>query len=229
MIGGLDLSKTPAIMKAGTTKKGEKMKTQEKIAKLYTELQGSNIDQYISKKDTGRIKLDYLSWGAAVDFFTKACHALNLDWTYSHEFVDMGARGSFVSTTITILDAENGETVDKTMSLPCMTNTNQAAKDADVTTINKTQMRCLVKCMTLFGLGLSLYLKDFSELDDVKLASEVKQDEYAKQITEIKRRIKVMWEKLDPAIDTAEFNGWESCNDKAKLLEIGKALKKLEG
>lgn len=205
------------------------MKTQEKIAKLYAELQGSNIEQYINKKDTGRIKLDYLSWGAAVDFFTKGCHGLNLDWTYSHEFIDMGARGSFVSTTITILDAENGETVDKTMSLPCMTNTNQAAKDADVMTINKTQMRCLVKCMTLFGLGLSLYLKDFSELDDVKLASEVKQDEYAKQITEIKRRIKVMWEKLDPAIDTAEFNGWESCNDKAKLLEIGKALKKLAG
>lgn len=205
------------------------MKTQEKIAKLYTELQGSNIEQYINKKDTGRIKLDYLSWGAAVDFFTKGCHGLNLDWTYSHEFVDMGGRGSFVSTTITLLDAENGETVDKTMSLPCMTNTNQAAKDADVMTINKTQMRCLVKCMTLFGLGLSLYLKDFSELDDVKLASEVKQDESAKRIATMKARITALLAELPSTFDLKPFEGWENWQDEAMLLDFGQRLKKATG
>lgn len=205
------------------------MKTQEKITKLYTELQGSNIEQYISKKDTGRIKLDYLSWGAAVDFFTKACHALNLDWTYSHEFVDMGARGSFVSTTITLLDAENGETVDKTMSLPCMTNTNQAAKDADVMTINKTQMRGLVKCMTLFGLGLSLYLKDFSELDDVKLASEVRQDESVKRIATMKARITALLAELPSTFDLTPFAGWENWQDEAMLLDFGQRLKKATG
>jgi hypothetical protein len=208
------------------------MKTQEKIAKLYAELQGSNIEQYISKKDTGRIKLDYLSWGAAVDFFTKGCHGLNLDWTYSHECTDMGARGSFVSTTITIFDAENGETVDKTMSLPCMTNTNQAAKDADVTTINKTQMRCLVKCMTLFGLGLSLYLKDFSELDDVKLASEVqqvKQDEHAKRIATMKARITALLAELPSTFDLTPFTGWENWQDEAMLLDFGQRLKKATG
>lgn len=202
------------------------MTTQEKLQKLYIELQGANIEKYIAKKNTGKTTLDYLSWGAAVDFFTKGCHQLNLDWTYDHKFIDMGARGSFVETTITILDAENGDTIEKTMSLPCMTLTNQAAKDADVMVINKTQMRCLVKCMTLFGLGLKLYLKDFSELDEVKMGSEAKAEQ-ENRIAKTKERIATLLAKVDPATNTSEFAKYKDCNDLAELTAIGIAVKKL--
>ena len=203
------------------------MTLQEKIEKLYTELQGSNIKEFTSKKDTGRNKLDYLSWGAAVDFFTKGCHKLNLDWTYSHKFVDMGSRGSFVETTITIMDSENGDTVEKSMALPCMTITNQAAKDADVTVINKTQMRCLVKCMTLFGLGLSLYLKDFSELDEVKLATAAREEENAKKLADYKVRFKLLLDQLKEGTDTSAFADYESIDNLDTLIDMGKALKKI--
>ena len=202
------------------------MTLQEKLEKLYIELQGANIEKYVDKKDTGRKVLDYLSWGAAIDFFTKGCHQFGLDWTYDHEFVDMGARGSFVNTVITIYDAENGDTIEKRMSLPCMTLTNQAAKDADVMVINKTQMRCLVKCMTLFGLGLKLYLKDFSELDEVKLASATK-DEQNKKIALMKEKIKAMLDKIDPTVDTSAFAKYDECDDVAQLTAIGVAVKKL--
>lgn len=202
------------------------MTLQEKLQNLYVELQGANIEKYVDKKDTGRKVLDYLSWGAAIDFFTKGCHQFGLDWTYDHEFVDMGARGSFVNTVITIYDAENGDTIEKRMSLPCMTLTNQAAKDADVMVINKTQMRCLVKCMTLFGLGLKLYLKDFSELDEVKLASATK-DEQNKKIALMKDKIKAMLDKIDPTVDTSAFAKYDECDDVAQLTAIGVAVKKL--
>ena len=203
------------------------MTLQEKIQKLYIELQGANIKEYTNQKNTGRNLLDYLSWGAAIDFFTKGCHKLNLDWTYSHNFVDMGARGSFVETTITILDSENGDTVEKVMALPCMTVSNQAAKDADVMIINKTQMRCLVKCMTLFGLGLSLYLKDFSELNDVKMASEAKADEQSKRLIKTKEHIKALLDRIDPTVDTSFTANYETCDDIERLTEIGKAVKKI--
>lgn len=203
------------------------MTLQEKIEKLYTELQGANIKEFTSKKDTGRNKLDYLSWGAAVDFFTKGCHKLNLDWTYAHKFIDMGSRGSFIETTITIMDSENGDTVEKTMTLPCMTITNQAAKDADVTVINKTQMRCLVKCMTLFGLGLSLYLKDFSELDEVKLATAAREEENAKKLADYKSRFKLLLDQLKEGTDTSAFANYESIDDLDALIDMGKALKKI--
>lgn len=203
------------------------MTLQEKIKTLYTELQGANIKEFTSKKDTGRSKLDYLSWGAAVDFFTKGCHKLNLDWTYSHKFIDMGSRGSFIETTITIMDSEAGDIVVKTMALPCMTVTNQAAKDADVTVINKTQMRCLVKCMTLFGLGLSLYLKDFSELDEVKLATAAKEEENAKKLSDYKVRFKLLLDLLKEGTDTSAFANYESIDDLDTLIDMGKALKKI--
>ena len=203
------------------------MTTQEKLQKLYIELQGANIEKYVDKKDTGRKVLDYLSWGAAIDFFTKGCHQFGLDWTYDHEFVDMGARGSFVNTVITIYDAENGDTIEKRMSLPCMTLTNQAAKDADVMVINKTQMRCLVKCMTLFGLGLKLYLKDFSELDEVKLASATKADDHNKKVAAFKERIKTLLDKIDPSVDTSAFAKYDECDDIDQLTAMGIAVKKL--
>lgn len=205
------------------------MTLQEKIQKLYTELQGANIKEFTNQKNTGRNVLDYLSWGAAVDFFTKGCHKLNLDWTYSHNFVDMGARGSFVETTITILDSENGDTVEKVMALPCMTVSNQAAKDADVMIINKTQMRCLVKCMTLFGLGLSLYLKDFSELNEVKTASEIAAEQ-SKRIATMKDRIKALLDNIDPEVKNANealFVNYEKLDDIDVLTKIGIAVKKL--
>ena len=203
------------------------MTTQEKIQKLYAELQGANIDTFVAKKDTGKKVLDYLSWGAAVDYFTKGCHALGLDWTYSHRFVDMEHRGAFIETTITIMDSENGETVEKTMSLPCMTPPNQAAQDADVININKTQMRCLVKCMTLFGLGLKLYLKDFSELEDVKIASVKTKEDTEKRIAAFKTRIKNILDTIDPTVDTSMFANYESVDDIEQLTNMGIALKKI--
>lgn len=202
------------------------MTTLEKLQKLYIELQGANIEQYVDKKNTGRTVLDYLSWGAAVDFFTKGCHKLNLDWTYSHRFIDMQSRGAFVETTITILDAENGETVDKVMSLPCMTLTQQAAKDADVMVINKTQMRCLVKCMTLFGLGLKLYLKDFSELNEVKMASENK-DKQDKKIQALKDRISELLNKIDPSVDVSQFAKYKDSESIEELTAIGIQVKRI--
>lgn len=203
------------------------MTLQEKIQKLYIELQGANIKEFVNKKNTGRTVLDYLSWGAAVDYFTKGCHQFGLDWTYSHKFIDMEARGSFVETTIAVMDAETGDTVEKTMALPCMTPSNTAAKDADVMVINKTQMRALVKCMTLFGLGLSLYLKDFSELEEVKLASTNKAEETAKKIAVMKGKIKEMLNKLDPTVDASMFANYESVGDVETLTNLGVALKKL--
>lgn len=197
---------------------------QKKLQKLYTTLQEANIDSFIDKKNTGKITLDYLSWGAAVDFFTKGCHELELDWDYCHSFESMGDAGSFVTTTITITDGT--DTITKRMTLPCMTHTNQAEKNPDVMCINKTQMRCLVKCMTLFGLGLKLYLKNFDELTDVKTGQQ-RADDNAKKIATMKEKIKTMLNSLDPAVDTSMFANYETCDDAGKLTAMGIALKKI--
>lgn len=80
--------------------------------------------------------------------------------------------------------------------------------------------------MTLFGLGLKLYLKDFSELDEVKLASATK-DEQNKKIALMKDKIKAMLDKIDPTVDTSAFAKYDECDDVAQLTAIGVAVKKL--
>ena len=205
------------------------MTLQEKIQKLYTELQGANIKEFISKKDTGRDKLDYLSWGAAVDFFTKACHKLRLDWDDDHKLIEYpNDMGYGDKTTITVYDWDSDATVKKEMILPCMTPSNKAAKgeSCDAMTVNKTQMRCLVKCMTKYGLGLSLYLKDFSELNEVKTASEIAADQ-SKRIATMKDRIKALLDDIDPTVDTRAYVKYKDSESIDELTAIGIAVKKL--
>ena len=73
---------------------------------------------------------------------------------------------------------------------------------------------------------LKLYLKDFSELDNVKMASATKEEQDKKIIT-MKERIKAMLDKVDPATDTSAFAKYAECNDTTELTNIGIAVKKL--
>jgi hypothetical protein len=63
---------------------------------------------------------------------------------------------------MTIQDGK--ETAIRTMWLPVMDYRNKAIANPDAFAINTTRMRCLVKCLAMWGLGLSLYSK--TELTD---------------------------------------------------------------
>lgn len=68
-------------------------------------------------------------------------------------------------------------------------------------------------------------------IDDTKDADTMDNSSAAtdEQIAEIKRRIRALLEKIDPSTNLDEFKDWERCNDETKLIEMGKALKKLVG
>jgi hypothetical protein len=63
---------------------------------------------------------------------------------------------------MTIQDGK--EIAVRTMWLPVMDYRNKAIANPDAFAINTTRMRCLVKCLAMWGLGLSLYSK--TELTD---------------------------------------------------------------
>lgn len=65
-----------------------------------------------------------------------------------------------VSVTVTVREADNS--LSRTMWLPVIDFKNSAVKFPDAYDINKARMRCLVKCLALFGLGVHLYTKDDS-------------------------------------------------------------------
>lgn len=135
----------------------------------FLELLKLNVNDKIEKRKNGNTELSYLSWSYAVVEFTKAYP----NFTYEIKMFDGKPysydekTGYMVFTSITA----DGQTKD--MWLPVMDGANKAMKDKPYTyktkyeektvapatmfDINKTIMRCLVKNMAMFGLGLYIY------------------------------------------------------------------------
>lgn len=160
---------------------------------LFEQLYQINVNEYVEKKKTGSTELTYLSWTYAVKTLSEKVD----DWAYEVEPYTYDENlGYMVHTSITI------EGVTKKMWLPVMDGANKAMKDhpyqyqvknyryqydknlpeyitknvepASMMDINKAQMRCLVKNMAMFGLGLYIYAgEDLPETDDEQ--KEIKQ------------------------------------------------------
>lgn len=136
------------------------------MKELFNELYNIDVSPYVEvKKD-----LKYLSWAYAVREVTGKCDS------FSYEIERFEGRpylydpllGYMVFTKVTI------DGVTKEMFLPVMNENNRAMKAepysyetkngtktveaANMFDINKTIMRCLVKNIAMFGLGLNLYI-----------------------------------------------------------------------
>ena len=127
---------------------------------VFERLSAINVNEHVEKKDN----LTYLSWAWAWSETKRACP----DATYKileTEYDD--ALGFMCHTTVTI----EGETLE--MWLPVMDGKNKSMKKtaysystrygdkqveaATTFDINKTIMRCLVKNLAMFGLGIYIY------------------------------------------------------------------------
>ena len=152
----------------------------------FLELLKLNVNDKIEKRKNGNTELSYLSWSYAVVEFTKAYP----DFKYEIKMFDGKPysydekTGYMVFTSITA----DGQTKD--MWLPVMDGANKAMKSEPYTyktkydektvaaatmfDINKTIMRCLVKNMAMFGLGLYIY--NGEDLPEQEQKQEQKQE-----------------------------------------------------
>ena len=154
-------------------KKLLEMSIEEREVAIYNELRKIDVSEHTEKVKQGGIELTYLSWSWAFDTIQQL-----LPISYEvKQFVDgEGNRlpyqydkntGYMVFTEMNILG------VKKSMWLPVMDSANKAMKDepykyttkngdkwvqpATMFDINKTIMRCLVKNLSMYGLGLYIY------------------------------------------------------------------------
>ncbi len=141
-------------------------KSTEKKQTTFEKLSAINVNKYVEKKNG----LTYLSWAFAWSETKKVCP----DATYEivkdeqgNPYVYDESLGFMCETNVTI----NGETLS--MWLPVMDSKNQAMKKVPYSyqtrygekqvaaatsfDINKTLMRCLVKNLAMFGMGIYIY------------------------------------------------------------------------
>ena len=134
-------------------------------------LDAINVNDYTEIKDTGKVKLTYLSWSKAWEEVKKrfpgATYEIRKFGEASLPYVYDQNTGYMVFTTVTI------EGITHEMWLPVMDGKNKAMKAqpyeyrtkygsgcveaATMFDINTAIMRCLTKNLAMFGLGLYIY------------------------------------------------------------------------
>ncbi len=128
-------------------------KPAENIVNNFVNLAQINVNDHVEKK----ANLAYLSWAWAVDQLMRADPAAN--WEFGEP--RMFGESMMVYCTVTAF----GKPI--TMHLPVMDHRNQAIKNPDAFAVNKNMMRCLVKAIACYGLGLYIYAgEDLPENSD---------------------------------------------------------------
>lgn len=150
----------------------------EKKQSVFERLSAINVNDHVEKKKD----LTYLSWAWAWAVTKRECPDATykiLDTDYDEEL------GFMCHTTVTI----EGETLE--MWLPVMDGANKSMKKTSYTystrygdktveaattfDINKTIMRCLVKNLAMFGLGIYIYAGE--DLPEVEPSVKAKPEE----------------------------------------------------
>lgn len=174
---------------------------------VFTTLNGINVNGHTEKKKTGNTELTYLSWAWAWAEVKKVYENVSFEIkTFDGlPYVYDERTGYMVFTSVTI----EGQTHE--MWLPVMDGANQAMKAVPYTysvkeykygkwtgnyvdktvaaatmmDINKTIMRCLVKNLAMFGLGLYIYAgEDLPEGDAPQTSPEAQEEVKAQQKAE---------------------------------------------
>jgi hypothetical protein len=114
-----------------------------------SELLKINVNDHVEKKGN----LSYLSWAWAWAEVLKIDPAAR--WT-AHEYNDRPAMYLPDGTAMVKVSVEIKGDV-KTCVLPVMDNRNRAIQNPDAFSVNTAIMRCLAKCIAMFGLGLYIY------------------------------------------------------------------------
>lgn len=203
----------------------------------FERLAAKDVSAHVEKKETGKETLSYLSWTWAWDAFKReypdAKYSVR-EWDGGKPYLFDENTGYMVATTITA----GGETHG--MWLPVMDGSNRAMtnkpyqvktkfKTIDVAAatmfdINKAIMRCLVKNMAMFGLGLYIYAGE-----DLPFTGEEKADAAPKNVEE--KEPEGGWVKYLTSDHIVRINSCETipaldtCMDKIKA-EMGPFFEK---
>jgi len=153
-------------------------KSEEKVLTTFEKLSAINVNTKVEKKKN----LTYLSWAWAWSEVKKACP----DATYQMGETEYDETLGFMCHSSVTID---GETLS--MWLPVMDGANKAMKkegysyttrygdkqvaSATMFDINKTMMRCLVKNLAMFGMGIYIYAgEDLPESNEAVVQAQDK-------------------------------------------------------
>lgn len=123
---------------------------------VWETLSAINVNENIEKKNG----FSYLSWSWA--WATLMNHYPDAEFWFENQSGENGELNNdgvirYPDGTAEVRCVLTVDAITHTMWLPVMDYKNQAIKNPNARDINDAKMRCLVKAMSLFGLGLYIY------------------------------------------------------------------------
>ena len=111
--------------------------------KTFNELRLINVNEHTERKG----KFTYLSWVWAVD------QLLQNDPSATWSFGDP----VYFNESVMVFCTVTAMGKSMTCQMPVINNMNKAISNPNAMDVNTAMMRCLVKCISLFGIGLYIY------------------------------------------------------------------------
>lgn len=176
-----------------------------------------DVNDRVEKKKSGNTQLSYLSWAFAWAEVKKRfpnTHYEILKFENNQPYVFDEKTGYMVFTKVTI------DGITHEMWLPVMDGANKAMKNEPYTymtkyngektcdaatmfDVNKTIMRCLVKNLAMFGLGLYIFTgEDLPESEPPKPATAIQIKALTKEIERMAELAGIAYEKAEKGILT---------------------------
>lgn len=123
------------------------------VASKFKEMLNVDVREHLEKDFKG---LNYLSWATAYQLMMENDPTATYDVLEDADGIPLFSRGNihFVKTTVTMF----GET--KKMQLPVMDNKHNAVDMPTSRQVSDCIMRCLVKNIAMFGIGLRVFRKE---------------------------------------------------------------------
>ena len=202
-------------------------------------LNAVNVNEHTETKDTGKVKLTYLSWAWAWSEVKKRFPDAQYEIIKFNglPYVFDEKTGFMVYTTVTI------DGITHEMWLPVMDGNNRAMLDhpyevktkynsftvqpATMFDVNKAIMRCLTKNLAMFGLGLYIYAgEDLPEDSDEVVLKQKKSTSKAQPVSANVRQELVDY-CTQHGIDIGEVASTYKLNNNSSDEEFKTVLKRL--
>ena len=145
--------------------------------KTFNELRLINVNEHTDKKG----KFTYLSWNWAVDQLLQ--NDPSATWTFGEPV--------YFNESVMVFCTVTAFGKSMTCQMPVINNKNLAISNPNAMDVNTGMMRCLTKCISLFGIGLYIYAgEDLPDEEVVDLTKEtnfwLEQINLCKNIGELK-------------------------------------------
>ena len=175
------------------------MKQSESIAgQIWQTLASIDLSSQVDQKG----KLTYLSWawawGSLMNHYP--------DTTY--EFSDRTFSDGSMEITCVVTITEGDQSVSRSMWLAVMGNRNESIQNPDSTAINKSKMRCLTKCLGMFGLGHYIYAgEDLPDQAVVNKVQAIAQEERNVIYNDLATKHALTISVVKEGIESGEYSG----------------------